>query len=162
MKQKLNILILLTGVLVFLPFVGCGTVINKFMPKGEYEAPQLSKSELATIQIDTERGWLQRYNLIVIRINGKLALRKNIKGNEKVAIDEILVAPGKQNISVMTIHTVFHGDKPETIQTLSRFSADMKVGSIYLLQDDNKLIDADTDRVVSKSKLLSLSEFGWE
>ena len=162
MKQKLNVLILLTGVLVFLPFVGCGTVVNKFMPKGEYKAPQLSKSELATIQIDTERGWLQRYNLIVIRINGKLALRKNIKGNEKIAIDEILVAPGKHNISVMTIHTVFHGDKPETIQTLSRFSADMKVGSIYLLQDDNKLIDADTDRVVSESKLLSLSEFGWE
>ena len=136
MKLKLNVPVLLVGVFLSLPFIGCGTVINKFMSESAYEVPQLPKSELATIQIDTEKGWLQRYNLIVFRINGKLALRKNIEESEKITIDEILVVPGKHDMSVMTIHTVFHGDKPETIQTLSRFSADVKVGNIYLLQDD--------------------------
>ena len=146
MKPKLNILILLTGVLVFLTFVGCGV----FMPKGEYEVPQLSKSELATIQIDTEIGWLQRYNLIVLRIDGKLALRKNIKADEKIAIDEILVVPGKHDMSVTTIHRRSTG---EVLQTVSRFSADLSAGGIYLLQDYNKLVDASTDKVISQSKL---------
>ena len=162
MKLKLSIPVLLVGVLLSLPFIGCGTVINKFMPQSEYEAPQLPKSELATIQIDTEKGWLQRYNLIVFRINGRLAVRKNIEMHEELTIDEILVTPGKHDMSVMTIHTIYRGDKPETIQTLSRFSADVKAGGIYLLQDDNKLIDASTDKVVSKSNLLGLSEFGLE
>ncbi len=161
MKQKLNILILLTGVLVFLPFVGCGTVVNKFIPKGEYEVPQLSKSELATIQIDTEIGWLQRYNLIVFRIDGKLALRKNIKTNEKIAIDEILVVPGKHDMSVTTIHRSFVDRSiGRTLQTVSWFSADLSAGGTYLLQDDNKLVEASTDKVISQSKLFG-SGFGF-
>ena len=161
MKPKLNILIFFTGVLALLPFVGCGTVVNKFMPKGEYETPQLSKSELATIRIDTEIGWLQRYNLIVFRIDGKLALRKNIKTDEKIAIDEILVVPGKYDMSVTTIHRSFV-DKSigRTLQTVSWFSADLSAGGTYLLQDDNKLVDASTDKVISQSKLFG-SDFGF-
>ena len=88
-----------------LTFVGCGV----FMPKGEYEAPQLPKSELATIKIDTEGGWIQRYNLIVFRIDGKLALREKIDALEKISIDdEILVAPGKHDMSVLVVYESFH------------------------------------------------------
>ena len=154
MKLKLSIPVLLAGILLSLFFIGCGTVINKFMPESEYEAPALPKSELATIQVDTERGWLQRYNLIVFRIDGKLALRKNIEAYEEIAIDEILVTPGKHDMSVMTIHGSFFDEGTRgSVQTTTRFSADVKAGSTYLLRDTSELVDADTDKVVSKSKL---------
>ena len=149
-KQRLSTLVLLAGILLSLPFVGCGV----FMPTGEYEAPQLPKSELATIQIDTKGGWLQRYKLIAFRIDGKLAVHKQIDAHEEIAIDEILVLPGKRDMSVTTIHRhFFQNDTGSTIQTLSKFSADVKVGGTYLLKDDNKLVDANTGEVVSQWKL---------
>ena len=158
MKLKLSIPVLLAGVLLFLPFVGCGV----FMPKGEYKAPQLPKSELATIKIDREGGWLQRYNLIVFRINGKLALREKIGSYKRDSIDEILVAPGKHDMSMATIHNAFDGDARSTVQTTSRFSADVKAGNTYLLRYGGELVDANTDKVVSKSKLFGGSLFDME
>ena len=149
MKPKLNILMLFTGILLSLPFVGCGV----FVLEGKYEAPQLPKSELATIEIDTEGGWLQRYNLIVFRIDGKLALREKIGDLGGDSIDEILVAPGKHDMSMSTIHNTFDGGARSAVQTTSRFSADVKAGGTYLLRDEGELVDADTDEVVSKSKL---------
>ena len=41
MKLKLSIPVLLVGTLLSLFFIGCGTVINRFAPEDEYEAPQL-------------------------------------------------------------------------------------------------------------------------
>ena len=158
MKLKLSIPVLLAGILLFLPFVGCGV----FMPKGEYKAPQLPKSELATIKIDREGGWLQRYNLIVFRINGKLALREKIGSYKRDSIDEILVAPGKHDMSMATIHNAFDRDARSTVQTTSRFSADVKAGNTYLLRYGGELVDANTDKVVSKSKLLGGSLFDME
>ena len=155
MKLKLNILILLTCILLSLTFVGCGV----FMPKGEYEAPQLPKSELATIKIDTEGGWIQRYNLIVFRIDGKLALREKIDALEKISIDdEILVAPGKHDMSVLVVYESFHGDTPGGRQHQSWFSADVETGSTYFLKVEGgnegdfsvKLVDTNGDKVVSK------------
>ncbi len=49
-KPKLSIFILLIGILLSLPFIGCGTL---FVSERVYEVPQLPKSELAIIQIDT-------------------------------------------------------------------------------------------------------------
>lgn len=151
MKPKLSILILLTGILLSLPFVGCGV----FMPEGAYEAPQLPKSELAIIKIDTEGGWIHRYSLITVRIDGKLAVSKNIKGYEEISIGEILVVPGKHDMSVSTVHNSFTDEgKPSAIQALSNFSADVKAGSTYLLKDEGELVDANTNRLVSESKFL--------
>ena len=150
MKLKLNILILFTGILLSLPLAGCGTIL---MLEGEYKAPDLPKSELATIKIDREGGWLQRYNLIVLRINGKLALREKIGSDEGGTIDEILVAPGKQDMSMATIHNSFEEGARSTVQTTSKFSADVKAGVTYLLRDRGELVDANTDKVVSQSKL---------
>ena len=150
MKPKLSISVLFVSILLFLPFVGCGV----FMPKGTYEAPQLPKSELATIKIDTEGGWLQRYKLIAFRIDGKLAMRRQIEVHEEIAIDEILVLPGKRDMSVTTIHRhFFDNDTGSTIQIVSKFSADVEAGGTYLLKDDNKLVDANTSEVVSQWKL---------
>ena len=138
------------------------------MPEGEYEAPQLPKSELATIKIDTEGGWLQRYHLIVFRIDGKLAVSKNIEGREKVAIDdEILVAPGKHGMSLLAVYKSFHEDTPSDRQVVSRFSADVEAGRTYLLTGElssefnlkSKLVDTNRDKVVSKPKRFIPFEF---
>ena len=152
MKLKLNIPVLLVGILLFLPFVGCGV----FVLEGEYKAPQLPKSELATIKIDTEGGWLYRYNLIVLRIGGKLALREKIGDQGQHSIGEVLVASGKHDMSVSTIHdSVTDKGKPSAVQAVSKFSADVKAGGIYLLRDEGELVDANTGRVVSKAKFFS-------
>ena len=154
MKLVLSVPVLLAGILVSLLFVGCGAGINNFTSEGEYETPQLPKSELATIKIDTEGGWLQRYKLIAFRIDGKLAVRKQIDVHEDIAIDEILVLPGKRDMSVTTIHRhFFANDTGSTTQLVSKFSADVKAGATYLLQDDNKLVEANTGEVVSQWKL---------
>ena len=167
MKPKLSILILLIGIPLSLTFVGCGV----FMPKGEYEAPQLPKSELATIKIDTEGGWLQRYNLIVFRIDGKLALREKIDALEKVSIDdEILVAPGKHDMSLLVVYKSFHEDTPSGRQIVSRFSADVEAGSTYLLKGElsgefnfkGKLVDTNGNKVVSKPRFPDQFEFSGE
>ena len=148
-KPKLNILILFTGILLSLPFVGCGA----FVLEGEYKTPQLPKSELATIKIDTEGGWLQRYNLIVLRIGGKLALREKIGDQQEHSIGEILVAPGEHDMSVSTLHDSFT-DKgsPSAVQAVSNFFADVKAGGTYLLRDEGELVDENTGRVVSRSQ----------
>ena len=148
LKQRLSIPVLLVGILLFLPFIGCGVI----MPEGAYEAPELPKSELVTIQVDTEGQWLQRPNLIVFRIDGKLALREKIESFEEVSFEEILVAPGKHEMSVLVVYESFHANTSRDRQILSRFSADVKAGSTYLLKDEDELVDADTGKVVSKSK----------
>ena len=153
-KPKSSISILFTGILLSLLFAGCGTIKSKFTSEGEYEAPQFPKSELATIKIDTDGGWLQRYKLIAFRIDGKLAVRKQIDAHDEIAIDEILVLPGKRDMSVTTIHRhFFDNDTGTTSQIWSKFSADVEAGGTYLLKDDNKLVDANTGEVVSQWKL---------
>ena len=167
MKPKLSILILLAGILLSLPFVGCGV----FMPTGEYGAPQLPKSELATIKIDTDGEWIQRPNLIVFQIDGKLTLRQKIESFEEVSFEEILVAPGKHEMSVLVVYESFHGDTPSDHQIQSRFSANVEAGGTYLLTGEfsgsgggelgfkGKLVDTNGDKVVSKSNLFSQFEF---
>lgn len=167
MKLKLSISILLVGILLSPFFIGCGTVVNTFTPEGKYEVPQLPKSELATIKIDTEGGWIQRYHLIVFRIDGKLALSKNIEAHEEVSIEEILVAPGKHDMSLLVVYESFHEDTPSDRQIVSRFSADVEAGGTYLLKGElssefnlkSKLIDTNGDKVISKSKRFGHFEF---
>ena len=167
MKPKLSILILLIGILLSLTFVGCSV----FMPKGEYETPQLPKSELATIKIDTGGGWLQRYNLIVFRIDGKLALREKIDALEKVSIDdEILVVPGKHDMSLLVVYKSFDEATPGGRQFQSWFSADVEAGSTYLLKGEGgnqgdfraKLVNTNGGTVVSESNHLGPFGFGFK
>ena len=167
-KLTSSISILFTGILLSLLFAGCGTIKSKFTSEGEYEAPQLPKSELATIKIDTDGGWIQRYHLIVFRINGKLAVSQNIEAREEVSIDEILVTPGKHEMSLLAVYKSFDADKPSDRQVVSRFSADVEAGSTYLLTGElgsefsfkGKLVNTNGDKVVSKSK--RIGQFGFE
>ncbi|MDE0089079.1 MAG: hypothetical protein OXU23_25395 [Candidatus Poribacteria bacterium] len=160
-QSQISILLVVT--LLSLSVFGCGTI---FMREGKYETPDLPKSELATIQVDTKGKWIQRTNLIALRINGKLALRKEIGENKDVSIDEILVVPGKQDISVLIVYESYDEGTRATVQTSSSFDADVKAGGIYLLKGDFtyiaggefsfELVNADTDRVVSKPKIFDL------
>ena len=168
MKPKSSISVLFTGILLSLLFAGCGTVINKFTSEGEYEAPQLPKSELATIKIDTDGGWIQRYHLIVFRIDGKLAVSQKIDALKKVSIDdEILVASGKRDMSLLVVYESFDGDTPDNRQLQSWFSADVEAGRTYLLKGElssafnfkGKLVDTNRDKVVSKPRFLDRLEF---
>ena len=107
LSLKLNISILLTSVLLSLLSVGCGRIANTFVTKGEYKAPALPKAELATIQVNTDGGWLQRLNQLALRIDGGLALEEKIDADEEITIKEIVVSPGQHNISVRIIYESF-------------------------------------------------------
>ena len=160
MKLKLRILIFLTCTFLSVLFIGCGVI----MSGGEYKVPDLPKSELATIKVDTDSGWLQ-YDLIVLRIDGKLAVSKNIEDHQRITIDKILVTPGKHDMSLLVGYKSFQEDTPRNYQIVSRFSADVEAGSTYLLTADfsrdadgdfnldGKLIDKNKNKIVSESKL---------
>lgn len=170
MKPKLSIFILLAGTLLSLSFLGCGV----FMPESEYEPPQLPKSELATIQIDTEGEWIQRPDLIVLRIDGRLALSEKIELGKDLAIDEVLVVPGKHNMSLAVIYEAFHEHKLRDRQILSTLSADVKAGGVYLLRGEFshgtdselgfqcELVDTVKDKVVAESRISTAAISGGE
>ena len=171
MKPKLSIFILLIGILLSLPFIGCGTL---FVSERVYEVPQLPKSELAIIQIDTEGEWIQRPDLIVLRIDGRLALSEKIELGKDPAIDEVLVVPGKHNMSLAVIYEAFHEHKLRDRQILSTLSVNVKAGGIYLLRGEFshdtdgelgfqcELVDTVKDRVVAESKISTAATPGGE
>ncbi len=162
MKPKLSIPVLLVSILLSLPLAGCGMIL---VQEGEYKVPDLPKSELAIIQIDTEGEWIQRPDLIVLRIDGGLALSEKIELGKDLAIDEVLVVPGKHNMSLAVIYEAFHEHKLRDRQILSTFSANMKAGGIYLLRGEFshdtdgelgfqcELVDTVKDKVVAESKI---------
>lgn len=170
MNPKLSIFILLTGIFLSLPFVGCGL----FVFEGEYKTPQLPKSELATIQIDTEGDWMQRPDLILFRIEGKVALSEKIELSKGIAIDEVLVVPGKRNMSLAVIYEAFHEHKLRDRQILSTLSANVKAGGIYLLRGEFshdtdgelgfqcELVDTVKDKVVAESRISTAATSGGE
>ena len=166
LNLKLNISILLTSVFLSLLSVGCGRIVNTFVTKGEYKAPALPKTELATIQVDTEGGWLRRLNQFVLRIDGRLALEEKSDVDEKITAKEILVSPGQHNMSVRIMYESFNDVMPQPHQIVTGFSADVKAGGSYLLRGEfspsadgelsfeSWLADASTGKDVSKKNIL--------
>ena len=158
--------ILLVVSLLSLPILGCGTAV---MQNDHYLTPNLPESELATIQIDTDGQWIQRINLVVLRINGKLALRKKFTKNTKNTKNEVLVAPGKHTMALLVLTDTYPDGERKDLQITSNLSAEVKSGITYFLKgefdnsvDDDltvELIDASTDEVISKSKLTTKSTF---
>lgn len=101
-----------------------------------YVLPNLPKSELATIKIDTAGRYMKGVVLIEVRINGKRALRQKIEDKKNISIREIFVAPGKQNMSVMIRHHVWRYSRfpvPHLKTTLT-FSAELNSGGTYLVK----------------------------
>ena len=167
-KQRLNLKssvpILFAGICLILLLVGCGKMGDIFTTETQYKVPALPKAQLATIQVDTDKGWVHRINRLTLRIDGQLALDQKIDADKDIAIKEILVAPGAHNISVMLIYQSFSEVMPHPRQIVDYFSVDAKSGSSYLLQGEfspsgdgelrfnSWLADAETGKVVKKSK----------
>lgn len=159
-----QISMLITVTLLSLSFFGCGTM---FVREGKYTTPDLPQSELATIQVDTNGKWIQKTNLISLRINGKLALRQEIREDKTISIDEILVAPGKHHMLLIVLTDSFPEGIRQDRQTMSYYSIETKADNTYLLKgkfsDSNgddltfELVDTETDKVVSKMKVLGKS-----
>lgn len=166
LNLKLSISILLTSIFLSLLSVGCGRIVNTFVTKGEYKAPVLPKAELATIQVNTNGGWLQRLDQLALRIDGRLALEEKIDADEEITIKEIVVSPGQHNMSVRIIYESFDDVTLHPHQIVVNFSVDVKAGGSYLLQGEfspsldgelsfeSWLADANTGKDVSKKNIL--------
>ena len=124
------------GALLALSVCGCGTII----PPSKYVPPDLPKSELATIKIDTTGKYIKGVVLIEVRINGKRALRQKIGDNKNTSIPDVFVAAGKHDMSVMIRHKVWDYSRSlryfpaVNLKTTSTFSAELKSGGTYLVK----------------------------
>lgn len=167
-KHQLSrkILISLGIIIQSISTLGCG---NLLIRETKYVEPELPKTEVASIQIDTDGKWIQKTSLIVLRINGKVALRKEIGENKEIKIDDIPVVPGEHNMSILAITGSFGENTPHDRQTMYKFSAEVKADRTYLLKGEYnymseedytfELINTANDKVVSKSKLFGKSVF---
>ena len=150
----------IVGALLALSVCGCGTIF----PPDMYVLPDLPKSELATIKIDTTGKYMESVVLIEVRINGKRALRQKIKDNKNISIHDIFAAPGKQDMFVVIRHHVWRymPFAQHNLQTTSTFSAELKSGGTYLVNVRSirydygppfiELFDKNTGEVVSKNR----------
>ena len=85
------------GSLLALFVLGCGTIF----PTPEYVTPNLPKSELATLHIDTTSEFLKHINLIEVHIDKHLAVRQEIEKNKHISIDDVFVTEGQHDITVI-------------------------------------------------------------
>ena len=166
LNPKLSVSILLTSVLLSMLLISCGRIVNTSVTKGEYKVPALPKTELATIQVNTDGGWLRRLNQFALQIDGRLALDEKIDVDEEITIKEILVSPGQHNMLVQIIYESFDDVIPHPYQIVTGFSADVKAGGSYLLRGEfspsaggelsfkSWLADASTGKDVSKKNIL--------
>lgn len=169
-KSLNSIFFLLYAVLLVIPSFGCGTTM--FASDSKYVAPNLPVSELATIQIDTDGQWIQRINQVSLRINGKLASQMKFTENTKDTENKVLLVPGKHTISLIVLTDTFPDGERKNLQISSNLSANVKPGITYILKgefdnsiDDDltaKLIDINTEKVVSKSRVTTKSTFDQE
>lgn len=131
-------------------------------PPDMYVPPDLPKSELATIKIDTTGQDMKSVVLIEVCINGKRALQQKIKDDKNISIHDIFAAPRKQDMSVMIRHQYWRPPYTRVplrnLQTTSIFSAELKPGGTYLVKVLSdlgpfiELFDENTGEVVSKNR----------
>ncbi len=150
----------IVGALLALLVCGCGAIF----PPEIYVPPNLPKSELATIKIDTTGRYMKEMNLIEVRINEKRSLRQKIKDDKNISIHDVFVAPGKQDMSVTIRHYIwsYAHFRVRYLKTTSTFSAELNSGGTYLVKvlSDHvrgggpfiELFDKNTGEVVSKNR----------
>lgn len=80
--------------------------------------------------------WLQRIEQFAVRIDGQLALEKKLDPDRNEPIKDILVSPGKHDLSVGILYQSFSDAMPSTHQEWTTFSADAKVGHRYFLHGE--------------------------
>ncbi len=147
-------------VVLILSMLGC----THIFPVAEYVTPDLPKTELATIEIDTTSECLKHINLIEVLIDKKLAVRQEIDINKNISIDDVLVTAGEHNITAR-VYTVtlphWRGGiyKRKGKLTFS-YEIDLKAGGTYLVFLTQliegglyiEFIDKDTNQTVHKKR----------
>ena len=149
-----TILCLSVIALLSLQLCGCTTTFRQsriLSQESLYQIPDLPKSELATIQIDT--NWIPHKNLYGLAINKKVVLRENIRENN----NEIYVVPGSHDMALLLLT---ERSRTKEQQSASCFSIDVKANTIYQLTAEFandidealcfQLIDIETQEVVSE------------
>ncbi len=163
MKSRTNfqarIYCLFVITLLLMPLCGCITSFQQskvLSHQSPYLIPDLPKSELATIQIDT--NWIQHNSLFALAINKKVALREKIRENK----NQIFLVPGTHDMVLLLIAETQSGKEQ---QSASGLSIEVKADSTYLLTAEYandtgealcfQLIDTDTQEVVSQPQTKS-------
>lgn len=106
-----------------------------FFPPHPYIPPDLPKTELATIEIDTTSEYMKHIRLIEVLIDKKLAVRQEIDINQNISIDDVFVAAGEHNITTVFIAETSpnrHTYRPKRKQTTT-YDVDFKAGGTYLV-----------------------------
>lgn len=165
-NRQSSIAALSANILLCLLLVGCGKIVNTALSKGKYQPPTSPRAALAVIEIDSDSGWLQRIEQFAVRIDGQLALEKKLDSDRNEPIKDILVSPGKHDLSVGIIYQSFSDAMPSTYQEWTTFSADVKAGHKYFLQGelssgvdgklsfDGRLVETNAGKVVEESENL--------
>ena len=146
----------LSVVLLTSSVFGC----TMFFPPHPYIPPDLPKTELATIEIDTTSEYLKHIRLIELRIDNKLAVRQEIDINQNISIPDVFVAAGEHNITTVFVAETSpnrHNYRPKRKQ-ITTYDVDFKAGGTYLvfltqLPDADlyiEVIDKHTDNPVGK------------
>ena len=163
MKSNPSFLFLI--VLLFL-LLGCTSTYQQssiLTQESRYQTPDLPKSELATIQIDTD--WIHHNSLFALAINKKVAVRGKIRENN----NEIYVVPGSHEMALLLINETHSGKEQ---QSASCLSIEVKADTTYLLTaeyendtEDNlcfQLTDTTTQEVVSQPQTENNTTFDYK
>ncbi len=137
-KQKLGYMCIgsksmqtLFVVLLTLSVFGCAMIF----PPHPYIPPDLPKTELATIEIDTTSRY--HITLIELLIDKKLAVRQKIDRNKNMSIDDVLVTAGEHNITARFITATSPGPRRSIDNRRSKltfsYDVDLKAGGTYIV-----------------------------
>ena len=141
--------------------LGC----THIFPVAEYVTPDLPKTELTTIEIDTQSECLKHITSLEVRIDRKLSVRQEIDINKNISIDDVLVTAGEHNITAIFVAETSPNprDYQPKRKQMTTFDVDLKVGGTYLvillsahILDGGlyiEFIDKDTNKVVHKQNM---------
>ncbi len=142
---------------------GCAMLL----PPHPYIPPDLPKTELATIEIDTTSRY--HITLIELLIDKKLAVRQEIDINKNMSIDDVLVTAGEHNITARFITATTprprRGIDNRRSKLTFSYDVDLKAGSTYLVFLTKLLdgglyidfIDKETNKTVGKNLKMHFS-----
>ncbi len=145
-------------VLLTLSVFGCTMIL----PPHPYISPDIPKSKLATIEIDTTSEYLKHIRLIEVLIDNKLAVRQEIDINQNISIADVFVTAGEHNITTVFVAETSSNRRnyrPKRKQ-ITTYDVNFKAGGTYLvilfsahLVDGDlymEMIDKHTDNAVGK------------
>lgn len=165
--QSISFLFLIT--LCLLLSWGCTTLYQQssiLTQQRPYQIPDVQKSELATIHIDT--NWIQHNSRFFLLINDQIAARENFSDTQKYSMNDVLIVPGTHDMAVLLTTEA----KSKETKSVMCLSIEVKADTTYLLTaeyvndiDDElcfQLINTRTQEVVSYPKTDANTTFNYK